>query len=141
MAARSPYRPPLGPNDPEPPLHDRHSGTGRHVFARGHKKHGGIKKGTKRLTGTTKEMIRAFVDENWAEAQAIYERVKKHSPVKAIDLLIKATEYTEPKLARTEQTGPGGGPIVVELVTLGGSGQEPTPPKQEAMVIKPPPKE
>lgn len=43
----------------------------------------------------------------------------KPNPAKALDILTGLAEYAAPKLARTEHTGDGGGPVQVEIVRFG----------------------
>lgn len=40
-------------------------------------------------------------------------------PAKRADLLLRMFEYHIPKLARSEQSGPDGGPITIKLVNFG----------------------
>ena len=43
----------------------------------------------------------------------------KANPAKALDILTGLAEFAAPKLARTEHTGEGGGPLTVEIVRFG----------------------
>lgn len=81
--------------------------------------------------------IQAFVDgnahrlEGWLDAIAngkanspkVQERTGQAwavppNPVKAFELFTSVVEYHVPKLARTEVTGPGGGAVTVEVLSL-----------------------
>jgi hypothetical protein len=42
----------------------------------------------------------------------------KPDPARAVEIAMNMAEYHIPKLARTELTGPGGGPIVVQSTPL-----------------------
>jgi hypothetical protein len=79
----------------------------------------GKKPGT--LNGTTKtlrEVVTLFVENNAAGAQALYDRVARTNPAKALAIFSHMCEFVLPKLARTEVTLPPesmtmlGGPIV-----------------------------
>lgn len=52
----------------------------------------------------------------WLEQVATGSHGKEPAPDKALDLLAKLAEYAAPKLARTEITGPDGGPMQLQQV-------------------------
>lgn len=118
------------PKGLDPSLHER-GADGRVRFAKGHKQLGGLKKGQKHVNADTRALIKAFVHENWAEAEAIYARVKKSNPRWALDLLIKATEYVEPKLSRADVTSDGK-PVAVAFLRYGPEAAPPPPPVRDA---------
>jgi hypothetical protein len=51
----------------------------------------------------------------WLEQVANGHGETKPAPEKALDLLAKLAEYAAPKLARTEVSGEGGGPVKFEI--------------------------
>lgn len=56
------------------------------------------------------------------------EVISKPDPAKALDLLAKLAEFASPKLARTEMSGPNGGPMQtvsrVELAPMNGNSKD-----------------
>ena len=86
---------------------------------------GGRPKGSpNKSTADARAAIAAFVDGNahrltgWLDQVASgYEDVKPN-PAKAFEMFQSVVEYHVPKLARTEVTGAGGGPVVVALSPL-----------------------
>lgn len=125
----------------EPPLIVRTARGPR--FAKGHKLHGGRKFdpltgkwSPNKVTAETKKLMFELVKYGLKTAKADYRKARRESSVKALGALISAAEYILPKLARHEEVGPGGGPVVVELVSL--SGPAPSPPKQNDTVEPPP---
>ena len=50
-------------------------------------------------------------------ADGLPEHDIKPNPEKALDLTAKLAEYAAPKLARTEVTGPEGGPVQIQSIT------------------------
>lgn len=94
-------------------------------------KTGGRTKGTpNKVTQEFRETVQALLDANkdnvcrWLTLVAEGDGTDsgKPDPGKALDLLAKLAEFAAPKLARTEVTGEGGGPVQtvsrVELVAL-----------------------
>lgn len=65
--------------------------------------------------GELRTMVATFAEHNMRGAQALYLRVAKKDPGEALRLLIAMLEFSMPKLARTEYTGEGGGPIQHDL--------------------------
>jgi hypothetical protein len=79
------------------------------------RKFGGSRKGKpNRTTALAREAIAGFVDGNahrlqgWLDAIAADEKL---GPKVAFDCFMDVVEYHVPKLARTELTGEGGGPV------------------------------
>lgn len=88
-------------------------GTGK--FVKGHKKRGGRKPGVPNvLTRDVKAMMDALIAHQLEDAERVYDRLKRKAPGRALTSLARLAEYRLPKLARTEVTGPGGGPQVIE---------------------------
>ena len=54
----------------------------------------------------------------WLQQVAQGHGDAKPDPGKALDMLAKLAEYAAPKLARTEVTGAGGGPVVIAASPL-----------------------
>lgn len=108
---------------------------GRLRFAKGHRKLGGYEKGKhyKRTPGIAKELMRQLVQYGLEYGKAWLEETAKRNPGAALDLLSKFAEYDQPKLSRHTLDGPDGGPVVVELVTVGALKQ----PEKEATVYEP----
>lgn len=122
----------LQPPD-EPPLLVRTPNGPR--FAKGHKVHGGRKYdpvtgkwSPNRVTSETRKLLFEFVKSGFKTAKEDYARAKRRSPVKALAVLTGAAEYVLPRLSRMEQTGPGGGPVTVQIVRFVRAA--PAPPKQ-----------
>lgn len=77
-----------------------------------------------KTTIEAKRAIAAFVDNNahrlteWLDAVAAGDPANdiKPNPAKAFELFQSVVEYHIPKLARTEHTGDGGGPVQVQAV-------------------------
>ena len=61
-------------------------------------------------------MFALFVTKNLPQLQGWIERVAEKDPQAATRLVLDAAEYHVPKLARTELTGEGGGPVRVAAV-------------------------
>lgn len=86
---------------------------------------GGSRKGVpNKATQGAREAIALFVDGNahrltgWLDQVAKGTHNGKPDPAKAFDMFQSVVEYHIPKLARTEVTGKGGGPVVVALTPL-----------------------
>lgn len=85
------------------------------------KKTGGRTKGTpNKATAEFRDTVTKLLSDNaenvatWlAEVATGGNDPSKADPGKALDLLAKLAEFAAPKLARTEVTGAGGGPVVV----------------------------
>jgi hypothetical protein len=87
----------------------------------------GRPKGTpNKATADARAAIALFVDNNahrltgWLDAVASGDVANdiKPNPAKAFEMFQSVIEYHVPKLARTELTGNGGGPIVVAATPL-----------------------
>jgi hypothetical protein len=77
-------------------------------------KTGGRKPGsTNKATQEFRQTVQALLDENRSNVSLWLAAVAAEDPGKALDLLAKLAEFAAPKLARTEVTGAGGGPVVV----------------------------
>lgn len=85
------------------------------------KKTGGRTKGTpNKATAEFRDTVTKLLSDNaenvasWlAEVATGGADPSKADPGKALDLLAKLAEFAAPKLARTEVTGAGGGPVVI----------------------------
>lgn len=96
-----------------------------------------------KATAAAREAIAAFVDGNahrltgWLDQVATGvpkmqdgapvpgEFLVYPNPAKAFEMFQSVVEYHVPKLARTEVTGEGGGPLSVEIVRFGAKSTEP----------------
>jgi hypothetical protein len=94
---------------------------------KGTPKTGGRGKGVaNRATLAAREAIAQFVDGNAHRLQAWLDEIAdgkrddddkfivQPDPVKAFELFQSVIEYHVPKLARTEVTGEGGGPVIIQ---------------------------
>lgn len=88
-------------------------------------KTGGRQKGTpNKVTTEFRETVQSILDDNrdnaaeWLRMVAEGHGDVKPDPAKALDLLVKLAEFAAPKLARTELTGEGGGPVRVVATDL-----------------------
>jgi hypothetical protein len=86
---------------------------------------GGRPKGSpNKATAAVREAIAVFAEGNahklqeWLDDVAMGVGGNKPDPAKAADLYLRAIEYHIPKLARTEMTGPDGGPVQVSGITI-----------------------
>ena len=84
------------------------------------KKTGGRTKGTpNKATAEFRDTVTKLLSDNAENVAAWLAQVaeghgdNKPDPAKALDLLAKLAEFGAPKLARTEVTGAGGGPVVI----------------------------
>ena len=78
---------------------------------KGSPKTGGRKAGVgNRITVEVREAIALIAQRNVGNFEEWLGAVAVDDPGKAADLFLKAIEYHIPKLARSEQTGPDGGP-------------------------------
>lgn len=77
-----------------------------------------------RATADVRAAIAAFAEGNAHKLQDWLDRVAEGSggvkpdPAKAADLYLRAIEYHIPKLARTEVTGDGGGPLEISSIQI-----------------------
>lgn len=83
-------------------------------------KTGGRTKGTpNKVSQEFRDTVKRVLEANsenvgrWLTMVAEGDGDSKPDPGKALDLLAKLAEFAAPKLARTEVTGAGGGPVVV----------------------------
>lgn len=89
------------------------------------KKTGGRTKGTpNKVTTEFRETVQKVLEDNsanvgrWLTMVAEGDGENKPDPGKALDLMAKLAEFAAPKLARTEVTGAGGGPVVIAASPL-----------------------
>ena len=82
-------------------------------FKKGEKKPNQGKRGPNKATIQAREAIALFVDNNAGRLQEWLDRVADDNPQKAFELFQSVVEYHIPKLARTEHTGEGGGPVKI----------------------------
>jgi len=79
------------------------------AFKEGQEKKGGRSKGTpNKTTAEIRDAYQLFVEENFANMTLWLADVAADSPEKAMDLMLKLSEYMIPKLARQEVTGAEG---------------------------------
>jgi hypothetical protein len=77
-----------------------------------------------KATAAVREAIAVFAEGNAHKLQEWLDDVangvggNRPDPAKAADLYLRAIEYHIPKLARTEMTGPDGGPVHVSGITI-----------------------
>jgi len=77
-----------------------------------------------KATTAVREAIAVFAEGNAHKLQEWLDDVangvggNRPDPAKAADLYLRAIEYHIPKLARTEMTGPDGGPVQVSGITI-----------------------
>lgn len=84
-------------------------------FTKGHSKRGGRAKGVPNtLNADAKQLMDALVQHGLEEAQRLFDASARKSPTRALAVLARFAEFRLPKLARTEVTGPDGGPQVIE---------------------------
>ena len=96
------------------------------AFVKGQKKPNQGKRGPNKATIEFRETVQMLLDDNrenvarWLTLVAEGDGTDKGAPDpgKALDLLAKLAEFAAPKLARTEITGKGGGPVVVAASQL-----------------------
>lgn len=84
---------------------------------KGSPKTGGRKKGTpNEINAEVRDAFRALVHKNLPKLDKWIERVAATNPEKAMDFMIKFSEYFIPKLQRNELTGADGGEIKQAIV-------------------------
>jgi len=70
-------------------------------------------------TSRAREAIARFVDDNSERMQGWLDQIaEKDGPKAAFECVRDLIEYHVPKLARTEHTGDGGGPVVFQSFKL-----------------------
>lgn len=70
-----------------------------------------------RATAAVREAIAKMAEDNAENFVMWISQVADKSPEKACDIYLRAIEYHIPKLARTEVTGDGGGPLSIKVVS------------------------
>ena len=84
-------------------------------MAKGIKTGGGSRQGVpNRATADVRQAIALIAQRNVGNFETWLGEVALEDPGKAADLYLKAIEYHIPKLARSEVSGPDGGPQIVE---------------------------
>lgn len=89
------------------------------TFKKGEKKPNQGKRGPSKTTVLAREAISKLVDGNAERLQEWLDQVasdERHGPLVAFKLMMEVMEYHVPKLARTEHTGAGGGPVQTDNV-------------------------
>jgi len=82
-------------------------------MAKGMKTGGGSRQGKpNKTTQDVRAAIATFASANVGEMSSWLKQID--DPAKKLDLFLRAIEYHVPKLARSEVSGPDGGPQVVE---------------------------
>jgi hypothetical protein len=77
-----------------------------------------------KVTRDARAALAAFLDESAPRAVELWKKVAKRDPARALELINKLGDYVIPKLARTEVSGPGGGPIPTATATANISDDE-----------------
>jgi LytS/YehU family sensor histidine kinase len=78
-------------------------------FKEGHKKVGGRTKGqTNKTTAEIRDAYQKLVEDNLNNMTEWLTQVAAENPERAMDLMLKLSEYMIPKLARQEVTGADG---------------------------------
>ncbi len=78
-------------------------------FKEGHKKVGGRSKGqTNKTTAEIRDAYQKLVEDNLTNMTKWLGEVAMENPERAMDLMLKLSEYMIPKLARQEVTGADG---------------------------------
>ena len=78
-------------------------------FKEGHKKVGGRAKGqTNKTTAEIRDAYQRLVEDNLTNMTEWLKQVADQNPERAMDLMLKLSEYMIPKLARQEVTGADG---------------------------------
>jgi hypothetical protein len=70
-----------------------------------------------KATAAVREAIARMAEDNAGNFVSWISQVADKSPEKACDIYLRAIEYHIPKLARTEVTGDGGGPLSIKVVS------------------------
>jgi hypothetical protein len=84
----------------------------------------GKPRGPNKATKEFREVVNDLLRDNGENMATWLKRVAeghgdaKPDPGKALDLLGKLAEYAAPKLARTELSGPNGGPVEVQALQV-----------------------
>lgn len=73
-----------------------------------------------KITGDFRAAVNHLLHNTQDQMTAWLIEVAKRDPGRALDLMAKLAEYAAPKLSRTEVTGPGGGAVQIERMSLRG---------------------
>ncbi len=84
-------------------------------FAKGNP---GGPRGPKGVTRDVREAIAKIAEGKVDQVSGWLDSVAAEDPAKAMDLYLKMIEYHIPKLARSEMTGPNGGPVQIQAPKL-----------------------
>lgn len=90
-------------------------------FAKGHRRVPGSGRppgGRNKRTLALQELVSAINAYGAEHGVEWLQRASRRSPTKALLALSRFLEYEMPKMRAVEQSGPGGGPVVVEIVNL-----------------------
>jgi hypothetical protein len=88
-------------------------------FQKGHQKVGGKQKGTpNKITNDVRQRYKDFVEGNLDNLDTWLDRVATTDPDKALDFMLKFSEYFIPKLQRTELTGQDGQNLIPDEIKV-----------------------
>lgn len=73
---------------------------------------------TNKLTRDVKAAITKALEDSAKDFSGWLKSVGEDDPARALDIASKLAEYTIPKLARSEVSGPDGDPLTIQIVTL-----------------------
>ncbi len=76
---------------------------------------GRVKGVPNKVTVDLRRSWQLMLEGNITKYNAWLTRVAKKDPARALDLVAKFGEFVTPKLARTEHTGVGGGPVAMVM--------------------------
>ncbi len=79
---------------------------------------------TNRLTRDVKAAITQALEDSAPMFTKWLSDVGATDPARALDIAAKLSEYTIPKLARSEVSGPDGDPLTINVVTYASKGKE-----------------
>lgn len=77
---------------------------------------GRIKGSLNKATKDKREWVNKLIDDNKQEIEEALKQQLADNPDKALKHLLGLIDYTTPKLARTELTGPDDGPVTLYMV-------------------------
>ena len=92
-------------------------------FKKGHKKHGGRKKGdTNKKTSENRERVNNVL--NYLHEEHLYNDLKDISSSERVKTYIALMEYSLPKLQRIAHTGPSDDRLKIEIQVVDASDEE-----------------